>query len=389
MKNSRAIFYVVLAAILLLSVYFIFESRKWTEKHAAVENIVTSESNSALVSQSAQKTNASKVQIPLGKIISDITTSSNRIVVAEKDGVQRTAIIPPTLANALTDDQILYSLFHTNAPPKKSGPGLNQHLTFYGMTVDDQTNTLAGTTINGSILVVDGQNQSQQVPVQTTSDGDGRFQFDMDFGQLITLTVSKGTNYISPPPRWFKYGSAGYGPSDSEIISYPDINNPVFFILTKKQESEKLIELHKGLTAPNTAEPVRIDLTTGEIVPAGGDLIVSITCPEPFKAGVHIPWKLVLQATDGGFVATGDQRLEYMLEAPESGYSDIVIDHPADDPNWASQYDGIMYLKSRNGQIYGKMTFNMNCQWDERGMAFGFHSFVNTNGSRNLQNTSQ
>ena len=33
---------------------------------------------------------------PVGKIISDITTSSNRTVIAEKDGVQKTAHIPPT-----------------------------------------------------------------------------------------------------------------------------------------------------------------------------------------------------------------------------------------------------------------------------------------------------
>jgi hypothetical protein len=184
-----------------------------------------------------------------------------------------------------------------------------------------------------------------------------------------------------------------YGPRDSEIISNPNINVPIVFFLTKKQEPEQLIEIRKGMTAPNTGEPVRIDLTTGEIVPTGGDLIVSITCPEPFKAGVHIPWKLVLQATDGGLVTISDGQLDhtlkYQLEAPESGYGDIVIDHPSNDSNWDTQYDSILYLKSCNGQIYGKLSFDMNILWDKRGVPFGFHSFVNTNSSRNLQNATQ
>jgi hypothetical protein len=236
---------------------------------------------------------------------------------------------------------------------------------------------------------VDGKNPGYAVSVKTMSDGNGRFQFDVDYGQDIGINISKGTNYISPPLQTFRYGTGSYGPRDSVLISSPSIADPVVFVLTKKQESELLIELRKGMPAPNKGEPVRIDLTTGEIVPAGGDLIVSITCLEPYKAGVHIPWKLVLQATDGGFITESPEQMNYklgnMLEAPESGYDEVVINHPADDPNWDPQFVGMFYLKSRNGQIYGKLTFDTGVRSDERGVPFGFHSFVNTNGSRNLQ----
>ena len=109
------------------------------------------------------------------------------------------------------------------------------------------------------------------------------------------------------------------------------------------------------MTASNTGEPVRIDLTTGQVVPEGGDLIVSITCLEPYKAGVHIPWKLTLQTAGGGFVVAGARRLEYLLEAPEAGYDEIVVEHPTDDPSWDPQYDATLYMKSRGGQIYGKL----------------------------------
>ncbi len=381
MKNPRIYFYIILTAIVLLSAFALFEHQKQMAKNnQAGEATAPTENNSNLTTNQISK--QPQAQISPGKIISDMTTSSNRTVVAEKDGVRKTAHIPLTLANALTDDQILYSMFYTNPPPKPSNRKLNEHLTFYGLTLDDQTNILAGATIAGNVMVWDEQNPSRQVPVETTSDGDGRFQFDMDNGQLIMISVSKGTNYISPPPQWFQYGPVGDRP-----IYHPDLNNPAVFVLTKKQ-LEPLIETDRGFTAPNTGEPVRIDLTTGQIVPTGGDLIVSITCPEPYKAGVHIPWKLVLQAMGGGFIPS-DARLEYMLEAPETGYDEIVVDHPKDDPNWDSQYDGILYMKSRNGQIYGKLIFDMHTQWDERGVPFRFHSFVNPNGSRNLQSVSQ
>jgi hypothetical protein len=386
MKNSRIYFYIILTVIVLLSVFALFEHQKQIAKsNQAGEATAPTENNSNLATNQISK--QPQTQIFPGKIISDTTTSSNRIVVAEKDGVRKTAHIPLSLAGALTDEQILQTLFsnQANAPTHKgNGQPLNKHLTFYGLTVDDQTNIVSGAMVVGNVMVWDEQNPSRQVPVETTSDGDGRFQFDVDNGQLIMISVSKGTNYISPAPQWFQYGPVGDRP-----IYYPDPNNPTIFVLTKKK-LEPLVETERGFTAPNTGEPVRIDLTTGEVVTTGGDLIVSITCPEPFKAGVHIPWKLVLQTTGGGFISVGLQRMEYMLEAPESGYSDmVIIDHPADDPNWDSQYDDTFYIKSRNGQIYGKMIFDMNTRWDERGVPFRFHSFVNKSGSRNLQNASQ
>ncbi len=380
MKTTRFYIYMILAMIALLSVYCLMKYQKTVVKSDHIEDTsINVETNSKqLIKQSNGLS-------PFGTIISDNITSSNRIVVAEKNGVQKTAQIPLTLANSLTDDQILGSLFYTNTMPKDTGAGLNQYLSFYGLTVDDKTNVLAGVDIVGSVLVVDGQNAPREVIMKTESDGEGRFQFNMDYGQLIVITVNKGTNFISPPSQSFRYGVGGYGANDSPQITNPNALDPVTFVLTKKIKPEELVELRKGLAAPNTGEPVRIDLTTGEIVPTGGDLIVSITCLEPYKAGVHIPWKLMLQATDGGFVMVKATRLGDMLGAPEYGYDKIIIEHTKDDINWSPQFNGIMYLMSRNGGIYGKMTFDMQTRWDERGVLFGFHSFVNTNGSRNLQ----
>jgi hypothetical protein len=395
MKSPRLIFYSILSAIILLALSALFYHHAQSAKLVNSEQVIESSSatgNNNFTPTNQDSKNLASTAASLGKIITDTTTSSNRIVVAEKDGVQKMAIIPPTLANALTDDQILYSLFHTNAAPTKSGPGLNQHLTFYGITIDDQTNALAGATINGSILVVDGQNQPQQVPVQATSDGGGRFQFDMDFGQLITLTVSKGTNYIAPPQRWFKYGSAGYGPQESETISNPNINDPVVFVLTKKSQPNQLTEFRKYFFAPNNGDLVRVDLTTGQIVSSGGDLIISTTCLQPYSETTSSPWSLSLKVVDGGVFQVADQntRMEYLLEAPADGYMDgIDVSYDQNSTPYRRQYEGWFYVRSRNGTIYAKMYFDMNTRWGERGVPFEIWAIVNPNGSPNLQNVSQ
>ncbi len=395
MKSPRLIFYSILSAIILLALFALFyhrvQSAKLVNSEQGVESSSATGKNNFTPTNQDSK-NLASTTASLGKIITDTTTSSNRIVVAEKDGVQKTAIIPPTLANALTDDQILYSLFHTNAAPKKSGTGLNQHLTFYGITIDDQTNILAGATINGSILVVDGQNQPQQVPVQATSNGGGRFQFDMDFGQLITLNVSKGTNYISPPQRWFRYGPVGYGPPESEAMSNPNINTPVAFVLTKKSQPNQLTEFRKSFFAPNNGNPVQVDLTTGQIVSSGGDLIISITCLQPYSETTSSPWSLSVKVVDGGVLQVIDQntRMEYLLEAPADGYTDgIGASYDQNSTPYRRQYEGWFYVKSRNGAVYAKMYFDMNTRWNEHGVPFEIWAMVNPNGSPNLQNVSQ
>lgn len=323
----------------------------------------------------------------LGKIISDTTTSSGRVVIAEKDGVRKTAHIPLTMANMITDEQILHDLFDTNVNiPRQTSRALNQHLTFYGLVLDDQTNIVVGATITGNVLVEDGQNPGHNVPLQTTSGSDGRFQFDVDDGQLIMINVNNGANYISPPPRWFQYGPVGNRP-----IYYPDVNNPTIFVLTKKQSTDSIVEVSHWFYAPNSGKPVHVDLSSGKTVKDGGDLIVSIYCPEPYTELKRFPWKLSVQVIGGGLIPVDvNQSLRYMFKAPSEGYqSGFDVEYGPSIEPWRVQYEGVYYLTSRNGQFFGKMSFRMNTRWDKLGVPFNIHSFVNTNGSRNLQTISQ
>jgi hypothetical protein len=333
--------------------------------------------------------NENKPEISNTRIVSEVTTSSNRIVVVEKDGVLTTAYVPLTLP--LTDDQILASIDDASGNhvlPQPTKDTRNTHLTFYGMTVDDQTNALAGVHISGSVLVVGGNGSHGMIPVNAISENDGRFQFGVDFGQMITISVDGGTNYISPSQRWFRYGSMGYGPMDSEIIDQPDFANPTLFVLTKRLPPESLIAYLKVFTAPNTGEPVNVDLITGKIVATGGDLSVSTKCLEPYTEIKKYSWSAEVKVFDGGLIRVGNQntRMEYLHEAPTEGYTNqlnVAYDEKA--PNYRRQYEGWFYVRSRGGSVYSKMYFDVSARWDERGVPFGIWAVVNTNASTHLQ----
>lgn len=323
------------------------------------------------------------------RIISSLITSSNRVIVANINGVQMTNYIPLTLP--LTEEQILAFLSSANDNAGKALTNrdtINKHLTFYGLAIDEKTNALSGVKISGSVLVVNGSTPSSEVPVKTITGSDGRFQVDVEYGQLITISVNNGTNYISPPQRWFKYGKTGFGPSDAEIIRYSDKENPVIFVLNTKANSQSLIQYRKAFTAPNTGEPVRIDLVAGRIVPSGGDLIISTKCFEPYTELKPFPWSVQVDLINGGVVQVGDQntRMEYLVEAPIDGYlQNINIEYGESSSNYRRQYAGWYYVKCRAGAVYAKMYFDVNARWDERGVPFGIWAVMNTNGSTALQ----
>ena len=79
-------------------------------------------------------------------------------------------------------------------------------------------------------------------------------------------------------------------------------------------------------------------------------------------------------------------RLEYLHEAPDGDYTPAIgVEYGPDSMPYVRQFDGLFYIKSRNGRVYAKLRFDMNTFWDERGIPFGISAIVNTNASRNLQ----
>jgi|GEM_PF-3319908 len=255
-----------------------------------------------------------------------------------------------------------------------------QPILFYGRVVDEKTNAVGGATVHANVAMRT-LNSSGEKKFTVTSGENGYFTISGVSGENLAVGVTKEPDYYFAPVQLFRY-SQFYGATRHQ----PDPNSPVVFVLHKIKGPESLLYWDRAFGAPNTGEPVRIDFTTGEKVISGGDLVVSIMHPEPYSNLKQPAWSMKIAAMNGGFIHTDQIRLEFMHEAPESGYQPVIeVVMESDDPNYRRQFEGCYYVKSRNGQHYAKVRFRMNTYWDERGVPFGIQCFVNTNASRNLE----
>ncbi len=326
------------------------------------------------------------------QILSDTPTPNGRVIRASKGGVVKELTLPAGVQ--VSPELVEQGLFAPDPVPvdpellrQAMRASLNRHLTFYGLVLDEKTNTVAGASIEASVTIADGISPQTSKTMQLVSDADGRFTFEQEWGQVVMFKVSKRPDYIDALLQRFQYGPIGNLPTRH----VPNILAPVPFVLTHRKPAEPLVSFSKSFGAPNSGEPVRVDLTTGRLVKEGGDLIVSISCPEPYTELKRFPWKLSVAAVGGGMSEVPSSpgepiRLEYLHEAPEAGYeSGINVEYGPNTESYRVQHDGWFYVKSRSGQNYAKIYFRMNTFWDERGVPFRIEAVVNTNASRNLQ----
>ena len=150
---------------------------------------------------------------------------------------------------------------------------------------------------------------------------------------MVMVSVSKEPGYISPPVQIFQYGPVG-----NLLLHRPTVVDPIVFTLHRKKSEEPLFVFSNGFLAPNTGQSVKVDFTTGKPVRDGGDIIVSIYCPEPYTNLKRFPWKLSVQVVGGGLIQADARRLSEMHEAPLGAYvSDLLVDHTSIIGDWDSQ----------------------------------------------------
>lgn len=324
------------------------------------------------------------------KIISDENTSTGRVVRVTKNGVEKQALIP--FGMNIHEKDIAATLFAEPYVPKQPSSAtevLNRDLFFYGLVVDEKSNSISGACVESKVMVVQPGHNAVTRDIYVLSDNDGRFAIEMPWGQQIQVMVKDRPNFTDAPWQMFRYGNIG----GLEPKHAPDRNNPVVFTLYSKTNAQVLFAFNKVFRLPHDGTPVRIDLTTGIIVSEGGDLIVSTYCPEQYSNLINTPWKLSLKVVDGGLLEShpiGD-RLENMRMAPSGEYIssyEVNYDASLPDSQYRRQADGLFYINSRNGLIYAKIRIFMTTFWDQRGVPFGVEAFVNTNGSPILQQKS-
>jgi hypothetical protein len=251
----------------------------------------------------------------------------------------------------------------------------------YGVVIDQDSNAVPGVKIKSTVRHWTMPNPNAEmtgtteIPLETTTGADGRFELSGATGDVFGILLSRDGYIISPKtPRGFGGGTSG---------SY---ENPVVFKMWKIGEKAQLITGSKFWGIIPDGRIYTIDFiqdTKTESATAPGDIRVSFVRPAQVKPRTAFDWSFSMEAIQGGLIETKD---DFMYWAPASGYQpDYQITMDSTNADWKRELDGLQfYLVSRNGQVYGRFSFDLIPDYNDVGI-FNVNWAVNPNGSRNLQ----
>ncbi|HTB63908.1 MAG TPA: carboxypeptidase-like regulatory domain-containing protein [Opitutales bacterium] len=248
-----------------------------------------------------------------------------------------------------------------------------QPINVYGKVVDQYGSPVAGAAVHGGVLLSSGGDKSRNETYETVTDSHGEFKFENLHGLRMGVKIEKpGYEYSqSPYLEWWD--------------SYkPDPANPAVFSIYKLQGAEPMAHSKIHDYIPVDGKQIRYDLLTGKKVLDGGDLIVKLSRnPVDIKNLKTFDWQFSMQVVNGGLIEIHDL---YPYLAPEKDYlPDLTVSHNASDKDWTSELNATYYIKSRNGQIYARITVRLGAHYQPPPTAFDVEIYANPNGSRNLE----
>lgn len=188
---------------------------------------------------------------------------------------------------------------------------------FYGKVVDENNEPVQGATVHFQWNDRSAKGSSEATKL---SDSQGSFSLTEVQGKFLGVRAEKdgyyalegagivGFEYANPAENWFYE---------------PDANNPVVFQLRKKGETQPLVVRSTVLNLSGQGATASIDLLTGKVSPAGGQLQVTVWKPtlttEQINTGKVFPydWRIQVKIKDGGLIEHKDV---FAFESPESGY---------------------------------------------------------------------
>jgi len=279
----------------------------------------------------------------------------------------------------------LFAIGMVAASPSQSED--NPHTTgnvpifFYGKVIDQNNQPVAGVKIEA--LILQGYEKSPaeyKQKVQTnllSTDASGNFVLENVKGSSIQLNfITKDGFKLLPKHEKRSYL---YWPPDF----HPDVNNPVFFKMWKKQGAEPLENSawHGRVACDGTTN--RFDLLSGKKNPGGNLEIVCKRVPLqlPPRNNDHFDYELDLTIAGGGIQSSED---DFSFIAPESGYAPCLkIGEKAKDKNWSGKAKQEFYIKTSNGN-YGRLNVDWY-NWQTSPTHLEWNCSINPSGSRNLE----
>src|SRR5208283_3908998 len=192
-------------------------------------------------------------------------------------------------------------------------------------------------------------------------------------GESLSLVPSKPGYAIASLSGGGKY-SLLY---PEEERAHPDPGNPVAIRMWKLQGVEPLVGIDQHYKLPYTDAPTQFDLLAGKVVPAGGDIKITVRrMPRSVNSGED--WNVRVEAVNGGLIdSTGQERVTYW--APAEGYQPVAnLTFPTSVAGLSRSF----FVTSRSSQVYGKLRISFRINEETDGFMYvAFSGVASTNGS--------
>ena len=246
---------------------------------------------------------------------------------------------------------------------------------YYGKIVDQYGNPVVDADVTGYVTLLVGidSDEKREEHIAKT-DSQGLFEFTGLRGASVSANAAKA-GYTIDYRTGYKLPAGGKTkPDDRAILT-------MWRLKGADPMAHKKIEA--GLSCDGS--PMTLDLLTGHRVPNGGDVTLSLTRnPVNIDRSKPFDWSLTLTVTEGGLVVITDP---YPNEAPAEGYEPSVTKTMHAGPPYftGNKFDQSYYLKSRKGQVYGRMKVHISADYQPPPARLEIEVFANPSGSRNLE----
>lgn len=251
---------------------------------------------------------------------------------------------------------------------------------YYGRAIDQHGQPVGDAEVVGMVIVYAPRKEGVE-KYQSKTDLNGEFQLNGFMGESMGVAVTKA-GYEQAPQSGGGIFSLMYPEKDRYK---PDSKNPQIIPMWKLAGAEPMVECRgKEYRVPSNGQITTFDLLAGKMSAGDGDIRVAIWQDKPAVGEARKgDWGYKIEAVGGGLLESMDR---FMYLAPESGYQPRLEGTlQASSTNWVEGVEKQLYLKSRGGRNYGRLTIKVWCDYDRPDTAVRIESFLNPSGSRNLE----
>ncbi len=243
---------------------------------------------------------------------------------------------------------------------------------YYGKVVDQYGSPIADAEVQGGVLLNVNFDASRTDIYTTKTNAEGLFEFDGLHGVSIGISIKKA-NYVSSPSGFRKPAGGNQStPTDRAT-----------FVMWKLQGGEPLVHQNFIVKLQCDGTQEKVNLLKGTTVSSNADMVIRFTRnPVQIVRGTPFEWTLTLEVPGGGLIEVHEP---YLYEAPESGYQETVTITTGPNPqSYADSARQAYYYKSADGK-YGRISIDLQADFQPPPTYFGINIYLNPSGSRNLE----